>query len=112
LLGDTSAEIVFKYLDHPEHAQHLFPRNLIEPIAITNNHFDQDGLIAVFALLHPQEALAHRAQLACAAHAGDFSVCRDKAAARISYALGALSSPQVCDQSSMFTFSLSLFCLV
>lgn len=39
---------------------------------ISNNHFDTDGLLAVWILMHPDEALKHRDALVAAARAGDF----------------------------------------
>lgn len=40
---------------------------------VVNNHFDSDGALAVWALLHPEEALLHERLLVDAASAGDFS---------------------------------------
>ena len=40
-------------------------------VAIANNHVDTDGLLALFALQRPAEALAREAQLLAAAEAGD-----------------------------------------
>ena len=53
LASDTSAEIVFKYLGSP----HLH----VTAEAVSNNHFDEDGLIGVFAFTQPDIALQHRA---------------------------------------------------
>ncbi len=39
---------------------------------VVNNHVDTDGMLSVFALLHPGPALAHRATLVQAAAMGDF----------------------------------------
>jgi hypothetical protein len=39
---------------------------------VTNNHFDTDGLLSVFAVLRPAEALLHEKALVQAARAGDF----------------------------------------
>ncbi len=39
---------------------------------VTCNHFDMDGLVAVYAALQPKEALEHEALLREAAHVGDF----------------------------------------
>ena len=55
LRADTSAEIVFKYLDAP--AMH------VDVGAASNNHFDEDGLIGIFALTRPDLA----ASMACPA---------------------------------------------
>ncbi len=39
---------------------------------VVNNHFDVDGVLTVFALLHPAVALAHRDVMIAAAEVGDF----------------------------------------
>ena len=39
---------------------------------VTNNHFDTDGLLSVFAVLRPEEALRHERALVEAARTGDF----------------------------------------
>ena len=41
---------------------------------VSNNHFDQDGLVGVFALSFPEEAEARRDLLVEVARAGDFAV--------------------------------------
>ena len=86
LASDTSAEIVFKYLDTP--------RFHVEAEAVSNNHFDEDGLIGVFALLQPQIALKHRSLLIDAAQAGDFGVYKDRNAARIAFVISAYADPE------------------
>jgi hypothetical protein len=74
LRADLSAEIAFNYLDHPElHSDAEF---------VSNNHFDQDGLVSVFALTQPEAAQARRERLIDIARAGDFSCFRDRDAAR------------------------------
>jgi len=46
---DTSAEMAFAYLDEP--SEH-------DPAAVvTNNHYDQDGAVGLFALINPGAAL-------------------------------------------------------
>ncbi len=54
--ADTSAEMVFRYLDRGADL-HQGAR------VVTNNHFDQDGLAGVYALLCPDGALRRRTQL-------------------------------------------------
>jgi hypothetical protein len=56
---------------------------------VTNNHFDQDGLVSIFALCRPDLVLDHEALLVDVAAAGDFAVYRDRRAARASMALWA-----------------------
>ncbi len=82
---DTSAEMVFAYIDHP--LQHP-PAEVV-----TNNHFDQDGAVGLLALIDPSTALAHRELLVDLAAAGDFGVFRSRAAARASMTLHAMADP-------------------
>jgi hypothetical protein len=86
LAADTSAEIVFKYLEAP----HLHV--IVE--AVSNNHFDEDGLIGVFAFTQPTIALRHRAILVDAAQAGDFGVYNNRNAARIAFVISAYADPK------------------
>jgi hypothetical protein len=44
----------------------------LEARAVTANHFDIDGFIGIWALLHPELALAHEALLRLTATLGDF----------------------------------------
>ena len=83
--GDTSAEMAFAYLDEPiEH----------EPAAVvTNNHFDQDGAVGLFALVEPEDALACRELLIDLAAAGDFGTYRHRNAARASMIVSAFTDP-------------------
>ncbi|MDH3300062.1 MAG: hypothetical protein OES24_06105 [Acidimicrobiia bacterium] len=79
LWGDLSAHIVFNYLDR------LMDSG--EPPAapaVTNNHFDQDGLVGIHTLVKPEESLANRDLLIDLAAAGDFATYRDRRAARAS----------------------------
>ena len=48
---------------------------------VSNNHFDQDGLVSIFALVDPDEASPRRAFLEDVASAGDFATFRDRDAA-------------------------------
>lgn len=76
LARDLSAQMAFAYLDAPcDHA----PASVV-----TNNHFDQDGLVSVHALTEPDVAHAHRELLIDVAAAGDFATYRDRRAARAS----------------------------
>jgi Family of unknown function (DUF6687) len=86
LKGDTSAEIVFNYLDTP--AFH------VEADAVSNNHFDEDGLVGIFAMLEPSVAERHRDLLLDVAQAGDFGFFRQREAARITFTLSAYADPE------------------
>jgi len=85
LKADTSAEIVFNYLDSPKF--HTDAR------AVSNNHFDEDGLIGIFTLIEPNAALGMRDLLIDAAHAGDFATYRDRRAARVAFTISAFADP-------------------
>jgi len=85
LRADTSTEIVFKYLEAPQFTVHAD--------AVSNNHFDEDGLLGIFALLDPAGGERHRDLLIDASRAGDFDVYRNCDAARIAFVLGAYSDP-------------------
>jgi hypothetical protein len=83
--ADLSAEMAFLYLG-------AFDRHA-GAVAVSNNHFDQDGLVGVFALTSPEEALARRTLLVEVARAGDFAVTRSRDAARVSMVLSAFADP-------------------
>src|SRR6185295_977149 len=86
LRGDTSAEIVFHYLDSPRFHVHAD--------VVSNNHFDEDGLVGIFTLVDPLTATRHRALLIDAAQAGDFGVFTDRQAARIAFTLSAYANAE------------------
>ena len=78
---DLSAEMAFHYLDEPiDHP----PADIV-----TNNHFDQDGLVGIHALVNPELSLDHRELLIDVASAGDFATFRDRRAARASMVIDA-----------------------
>ena len=85
LRADTSTAIVFNYLDAP--AYH------VDAEAVSNNHFDEDGLVGIFALLQPDFAQRHRHLLLDVAQAGDFGVFERRDAARIAFVLSAYADP-------------------
>jgi hypothetical protein len=83
--ADLSADMAFRYLgafDRHETAR-----------AASNNHFDQDGLVGLFALVAPDDALARRSELVEVARAGDFAVTSSPTARRVSMALSAFADP-------------------
>jgi hypothetical protein len=98
LARDLSAEMAFAYLDAPpDHA----------PVeVVTNNHFDQDGLISIFALVEPDAALPHRDLLIDVAAAGDFATYRDRRAARAAMAMAARGAAETTCSYSEFTHQL------
>src|SRR5262245_61854206 len=86
LRGDTSTAIVFNYLDTP--------RFHVEAEAVSNNHFDEDGLVGIFAMLQPTVAQRHRDLLVDIAQAGDFGIYQRRHAARIAFVLSAFADPE------------------
>jgi hypothetical protein len=85
LKDDLSAQIVFHYLDRPD--------CWMNAEAVSNNHFDEDGLVGVYSLLHPSEAQAQKALLIDIAGAGDFGTYRLREAARVAFVLSAFADP-------------------
>lgn len=84
IADDLSAQMAFRLLDHPE----LIPAGVE---LVSNNHFDQDGLVSIYALVEPEAARARRAFLEDLAAAGDFGTYRIRDAARVSMAVAAAS---------------------
>jgi hypothetical protein len=78
---------VFNYLDQAAWHRDVPP--------VTNNHFDEDGLIGLYCLVEPEHALSRRALLIDASGAGDFSVCRSREAARLAFAISRLADRDV-----------------
>ena len=86
LQRDTSTATVFAWLDSPElHRDIPF---------VTSNHFDEDGLFSMLAIVDPATAMTHRALLCAGALAGDFGVVENEEAARLCFAVEAFSDPQ------------------
>lgn len=82
LAEDLSAQMALRYVDRGMDLHG-------DAEVVTNNHFDQDGLAGVYALVSPDHALQHRALLEDVAAAGDFGTYRDRRAARISAVISA-----------------------
>lgn len=82
---DTSTETALAYVAERE------PRRLAG--IVTNNHFDEDGLLSMFTVMRPGLALRHRALLADAARAGDFGAFRSRQAARLCFVIEAHADP-------------------
>jgi hypothetical protein len=80
LQADLSAEMAFLFNHRGERA----PADVV-----TNNHFDQDGLVAMFALVYPDAARRHEELLIDIAAAGDFGTYRLRDAARASMTIAA-----------------------
>lgn len=85
LKADTSTEIVFNYL--------ATPRFQVSAVAVSNNHFDEDGLAGLYALIEPEAACGMRDLVIDLAHAGDFATFRHRQAARIAFTLSTFVDP-------------------
>jgi hypothetical protein len=85
LVDDLSAQIAFRALEEPSRFDGVE--------VVSNNHFDQDGLVSAFALVQPDDALPRREQLIDIASAGDFAVFADRSSMRVAMALAAYDDP-------------------
>lgn len=85
LRADLSTEMAFRYLDEGG-ARHG------SATVVTNAHFDEDGVVGVFALTDPERALAQRELLIDVARAGDFQCFHDRLAARMAMVIDAIGS--------------------
>jgi len=81
--ADTSTEIVMNYLNTPGASEQYAPKVR----AVSNNHYDEDGLCSVWAMLNPQKALAQRDVLVDVAKAGDFNTYRRPQAAKVVFTI-------------------------
>jgi hypothetical protein len=59
-----------------------------------NNHYDTDGACALYAVLHPEQALAHEQALLELAAAGDFFEAPSELAVAVDAAIGNLADAQ------------------
>jgi hypothetical protein len=87
LKADTSTEIVFNYLDAPAYSA--------AADAVSNNHFDEDGLVGIYAMTAAAAARRDRGLLVDVAQAGDFGVYRSRDAARMAFALSSYADPEL-----------------
>jgi hypothetical protein len=85
LRADLSAEIAIRYLEQPDHH--------VAAELVSNNHFDEDGLLGVYALVDPEAALPVKDLVADVARAGDFGCSRTRHAARVAFAISTLVDP-------------------
>ena len=84
LKADVAAEVTFNYLSHPELK--------VDADFVSNDHFDEDGLVSVFTLVYPEYALRNKELLIGIANAGDFGIYSDLQAARLSFIISSYSS--------------------
>lgn len=86
LKDDLSAQIVFRYLDSPKFH--------VAAEAVSNNHFDEDGLVSLYSVLNPEEAQQNRELLIDISSAGDFGTYRLPRAVRIFFAISGLADSE------------------
>jgi hypothetical protein len=86
LQDDLSAQMAFRYLAHPDVLHG-------EARLVSNNHFDQDGLVSLHTLIEPESALTREELLVDLAAAGDFGTYRHRDAARASMVVSACTEP-------------------
>jgi hypothetical protein len=82
LKADSSTEIVLKYLRSPERERY---RGGAE--AVSNNHYDVDGLMSLWAMLEPDAALERAELLIAAGECGDFDRWSGEQATKVTCAL-------------------------
>lgn len=85
LKADTTTEMAFKLIESPNMNKYL---NGID--VVSNNHFDTDGLISAFVLVHPEIALQNRQVLINTAITGDFAEFKSEDAFKISTSIESL----------------------
>ena len=90
LRADTSTEIALNFAAWPRRAE--WARGVE---VVTNNHFDADGVLSVWAVLNGERALGLRDELVAAAEAGDFSEFPNEKAVRVSILLQGGDNPFV-----------------
>jgi hypothetical protein len=86
LRDDLSAQIVFRYLDQP--------RFHVNVPAVSNDHFDEDGLVGIYTVLNPEHALKHKDLLIDIASAGDFGTYKLPQTARAAFVLSSFADKE------------------
>lgn len=86
--ADTSTEIVLNVIASPIRNELTRGIDLV-----TNNHFDTDGVLSVWAMLNGERALPLREKLIAAAEAGDFSELSSTDGVRASIVIQGSDSP-------------------
>lgn len=89
LVADTSTGIALALAERStaERASHLEGLRIVG-----NNHFDTDGVLSCYAVLHPEFAAEHRAKFLAAAATGDFQVYTTDAALAVDLVIDWLGS--------------------
>ncbi|HEU5179479.1 MAG TPA: DUF6687 family protein [Candidatus Polarisedimenticolia bacterium] len=87
--ADTTTEMALLLAEDPARETFLAPIEVV-----SNNHFDTDGILSAWAVLHPEEALRHRRFLVDAARAGDFGTFTSPDAVKFDLMVTAFGSLQ------------------
>jgi hypothetical protein len=87
LKADTSTEIAMNYLRSAERETYRKDAK-----AVSNNHYDIDGLMGIWAVLHPDDALEQSDLVVAVAECGDFERWSGEEATKITCALNGLES--------------------
>ena len=85
-----STGICLNYVSLPEAEQETLAQNAS---ALCNNHFDTDGLLAMFVIQNPKVALAHQNKLLDWATAGDFFLVPNEQAFAFDHLVQAFADP-------------------
>ncbi len=86
LRRDTSTHIAYAYLNDPN--------SFVDVPIVSNSHYDEDGLLSMFALVNPEIAMEHADLCIATSYATDFWRCTDAAAAKLAFVLGAWSDAE------------------
>jgi len=87
LKADTSTEIVVNYLRSPQRETYRAGAE-----AVSNNHYDVDGLMSVWAALNPERAIEQAALLIATGECGDFDRWSGELATKVTCALYGLEN--------------------
>lgn len=87
--ADTTTEMALRLAADPQREDFLHPVRIV-----SNNHFDTDGLLSVWAVMNPDEALRHRRFLVDAARAGDFGTFTSADAVKFDLMVTAFEEPK------------------
>lgn len=87
--ADTSTEMAFKLIESPEKKKHLTGIEIV-----SNNHFDADGLISAYVLVHPSLAAEYKSSLINIARTGDFAEFRTEDALKANTVIESMGDPE------------------
>ena len=87
LKADSSTEIVLNYLRSPQREAYRQGAQ-----AVSNNHYDVDGLMSLWAMLSPEAALRQAELLVAVGECGDFDRWSGERATKVTCALYGLES--------------------